>query len=260
MRHFLRIDVLDSGADAGSTEWAEQEGHFIALDKLPSLLHRLWRAVRIIVGDEIDLAAVDATALVDRIDVGDQTLPGIAERRRGTTKRERSPHLHFGARDAGRLRTRLRAGNRHADRGCQYRLFEHPLLPNPATGCVARYSVSSKIFCSWRGFSHSQGLRSARGCGIGRLPCRPFDRHLPQLVFEYLAGGGRGQSVKHDQFRRALVSCWAVYAFRSSALTLVPGRSCTNATTSSLPPTGRPTTADWTTWSCAFSTASTSAG
>ena len=31
---------------------------------------------------------------------------------------------------------------------------------------------------------------SARGCRIGRLRSPSFDRHLPQLVFEYLAGGG----------------------------------------------------------------------
>src|SRR5438874_13283633 len=118
MRHFLRVDVLDGGADAGSTERAEQEGYFIALDKLPGLLHRLGRAVSIVVGDEIDLAAVDAASIVDRIDIGDQSLPGIAERRRGTAKRERSPHFHFGTRDARRFRTRRCAENYRADRGC----------------------------------------------------------------------------------------------------------------------------------------------
>ena len=39
-----------------------------------------------------------------------------------------------------------------------------------------------------------------------------------------------------------------------------PGNSSTNATTSSLPETERPITADWTTAGCSFSTASTSGG
>ena len=45
-------------------------------------------------------------------------------------KRERSPHLHFRARDAGRFRTRVRADDRHADRGC-YIVFLNIALPCP---------------------------------------------------------------------------------------------------------------------------------
>src|SRR5205807_9289628 len=46
---------------------------------------------------------------------------------------------------------------------------------------------------------------SARSRSVGRLCVHSGVRHLPQLVLQYLAGGGRGQSVKHDQFGWTLV-------------------------------------------------------
>ena len=44
----------------------------------------------------------------------------------------------------------------------------------------------------------------------------------------------------------------------AGVVTVAPGESSTKATTSSLPSTARPTTADWVTSGCAFNTASTS--
>lgn len=83
MRHLFRVDVFDGGAGTANTERTEQEGHFVALYKLPGLFDRLGRTVGIVVGDEVYLAAVDAAAIVDRIDVGDQTFSGIAQRDAG---------------------------------------------------------------------------------------------------------------------------------------------------------------------------------
>src|SRR5206468_2472165 len=201
MWHFLRVDVLDGGADTGSTERAEQESHFIALDELPGLLHRLGRAVSIVVGNEIDLAAVDATALVDRIDVGDQTLPGVAERRRGTAKRERRPHLHFGAGDAGRFRTRGRACNRRADSGCQYGFPKHRLLPCPAT--VASLTIRSNSSCQ-PAAAALDAFASPRSIAISRSWCLSI---LP------VEAEGRASSTISSVGRLYEVSCWAAYAF-----------------------------------------------
>ena len=44
--------------------------HFVALDQLADLLDRLRRAVGVVIGDEIDLAAVDAALGVDLLEIG----------------------------------------------------------------------------------------------------------------------------------------------------------------------------------------------
>ena len=41
-------------------ERAEHQQHFVALDQLAGLLDCFWRAVGIVIGDVINLAAVDA--------------------------------------------------------------------------------------------------------------------------------------------------------------------------------------------------------
>src|SRR5439155_25899791 len=124
-----RIDILDGGADAGRTQRTEQERHLIAFYKFPGLLHRLGRAVTIVVGDEVDFPSVDTTTLVDRIDVGDQALSGIAERRSGAVKRKSRPYLHLGFSDPRRLRTRRPAGYRCRERRDNYGRSEH--VPSP---------------------------------------------------------------------------------------------------------------------------------
>src|SRR5437773_2092081 len=125
MRHFLRVDVLDRSADAGSTKRAEQEGHFVAFDQLPGLLHRLGRTVSIVIGDEVYLSAVDAAALVDRTDIGNQTLSGVAERRRGAAEWEGRSYRYLGFCDARRIRARLRASQRSRDRSRHQGSSEH---------------------------------------------------------------------------------------------------------------------------------------
>src|SRR6266702_1432973 len=51
--------------------------------------------------------------------------------------------------------------------------------------------ITASATGSWCGFAPFLAVHhSARGCRLGRLPGRPFDRQLPQLVFEYLASRG----------------------------------------------------------------------
>ena len=48
----------------------KSEAHLVLLDELAHHLHRLGRAVAVVVGDVVDLAAVDAALVVDLLEVG----------------------------------------------------------------------------------------------------------------------------------------------------------------------------------------------
>ena len=48
----------------------KHEQHLILLDQLPHLFDGFRRAIAVVAADEIDLAAVDATLLVDHVEIG----------------------------------------------------------------------------------------------------------------------------------------------------------------------------------------------
>jgi hypothetical protein len=54
----------------GCAQGLEEGRHLILLHELPDHLHRLGRRVGVVVGDEVDLAAVDAALVVDLLEVG----------------------------------------------------------------------------------------------------------------------------------------------------------------------------------------------
>jgi hypothetical protein len=54
----------------------EDQQHLVALDQFARLLDGFWRAVGIVIADEVDLAAVDAALGVDLVEVG---LFGLAD-------------------------------------------------------------------------------------------------------------------------------------------------------------------------------------
>ena len=70
LRDLFLIEVFLDPDIARGAERREHQEDFIALDELADLLDRLRRRVRIVVGDEIDLAAVDATLIVDHPEEG----------------------------------------------------------------------------------------------------------------------------------------------------------------------------------------------
>jgi hypothetical protein len=75
---YLWIAVL-GGVPSG----VEHQQHLVLLDQLAHLLDRLGRAVAVVVGDEVDLAAVDAALGVDLLEVGaDGLADGAVGRRR----------------------------------------------------------------------------------------------------------------------------------------------------------------------------------
>ena len=68
LRHLLAVDVfLDRGVGGGA-ERAEQQQNLVALDQLARLLDGLRRRIGVVIGDEIDLAAIDAALVVDLLE------------------------------------------------------------------------------------------------------------------------------------------------------------------------------------------------
>src|SRR6266581_7437945 len=69
MRDLLLVHVSVDGGVRRRAERLEQERDLILLDEPPDHLYGLWRAVLVVVGDVVDLPAVDATFLVDLLEV-----------------------------------------------------------------------------------------------------------------------------------------------------------------------------------------------
>ncbi len=101
LRHLLLGQIpLDRRVDGG-TGRSEHRQHLVAFDQLADLLDGLGRAARVIVGDEIDLAAVDAALGIDLLEVGDHRLGNIAGRGIRAAVRAHVADLDFGIACAG---------------------------------------------------------------------------------------------------------------------------------------------------------------
>src|SRR5258707_10453523 len=70
MRHLLRVHVFANRRIARCSERTEDQQNFVSFDELAGLLYRLWRAVSVVIRNEIDLAAVDATFGIDFSEIG----------------------------------------------------------------------------------------------------------------------------------------------------------------------------------------------
>ena len=70
LRHLLLVHVLLDRRVGGRAQRVEQAEHLVLLDELAHHLDRLGRAVAVVEGDEVDLAAVDAAGVVDALPVG----------------------------------------------------------------------------------------------------------------------------------------------------------------------------------------------
>src|SRR3984893_11249949 len=69
LRHLFAVHITRDRRVVGGPQAVEDKQHFVALDELPRLLDGLRRAVAVVVGDEIDLAAVDAALGVHLVEV-----------------------------------------------------------------------------------------------------------------------------------------------------------------------------------------------
>ena len=70
LRHLLGVQIfLDRGVGRRA-ERVEHHQHLVALDQLAHLFDGLRRTVGVVVGDELDLAPVDAAVFVDHLEIG----------------------------------------------------------------------------------------------------------------------------------------------------------------------------------------------
>ena len=69
VRHFLGIHVPVNSGIGRCAQCAQGQQDFILLYQTANHLHRFGRAVAIVQGDEVDLAAVNATCLVQLLEV-----------------------------------------------------------------------------------------------------------------------------------------------------------------------------------------------
>ena len=101
LRHLHGVHVfLDRRVGRGAERREDQE-HLVALDQLARLLHRLRRAVGVVIGDEVDLAAVDAAIVVDHAEIGAHRLADDAVGRGRPAVRHDVADLDLGVGDAG---------------------------------------------------------------------------------------------------------------------------------------------------------------
>ena len=78
LRHFLLVHVALDGGVLRRAERVEQEGHLVLLHETAHLLDCLGRGVAVIERDEIDLAAGDATLVIEPFEERDMAAPDRA--------------------------------------------------------------------------------------------------------------------------------------------------------------------------------------
>ncbi len=115
LRHLLGVHVFLDRRVARGAERGEDQEHLVALDQLTRLLHGFGRAVGVVVGNEVDLAAVDAAIVVDHPEIGAHRLADDAIGRCRPAVRHDVADLDFRVGDAG-IVFFLR-GSRHGGRG-----------------------------------------------------------------------------------------------------------------------------------------------
>ena len=80
LRHLLGIHVFVDRAVGRRTQRIEDQKHLVAFDQLACLLDGFRRAIAVVIGNEIDLAAVDAALGIDLVEIG---FLGLADGRVG---------------------------------------------------------------------------------------------------------------------------------------------------------------------------------
>jgi hypothetical protein len=99
--HLVGVEILVDRRVRWSAQGAEREHHFILLDKLTDLLDGLRRAVAVVDGDRLDLAAVDASLVVDHREVRRLGLANRGIRGERAAVGHRLPDLYLSVADAG---------------------------------------------------------------------------------------------------------------------------------------------------------------
>ena len=121
LRDLLGVQILLDRAVRWRAERVEYGEHLVALDQLADLLDGLRRRIGVVIGDEVDLAAVDAALVVDHLEIGFFGLADDAIGRRRTAVRHDIADLDLGIGRAGVvfLLGEGRAGGESDDRRCR---------------------------------------------------------------------------------------------------------------------------------------------
>jgi hypothetical protein len=109
-------------------ERAEQGQHFLLLDQPPGGFDRLRRAVGIVHGEELDLAAVDAALFVQHLEIGFADPAEHAVQRTRAAVRHGLPQLDFSVGRTGIVFFLRRGdarcgGKKSGNRGCTHQTF-----------------------------------------------------------------------------------------------------------------------------------------
>jgi hypothetical protein len=100
LRDVLALQIFgDRGVMRGADRGKDQRD-LVALHQPPRLLHRFGRRVAVVQRDQIDLAPVDAAALVDHLEITDLALTQRAERGHRATVGHGLADADFGRGDA----------------------------------------------------------------------------------------------------------------------------------------------------------------
>ncbi|MGY4300982.1 hypothetical protein ACVWXN_009077 [Bradyrhizobium sp. i1.4.4] len=121
LRHLLGIVILLHGGLGRRAQRVEDQEDLVALDQLADLLHGLRRRVAVIIGNPVDLAAVDAALVVDHLEIGFLGLADDAVGGRGTGIGLDIADPDLGVGDAGVVRLlRIRGrGRKQRQRRCR---------------------------------------------------------------------------------------------------------------------------------------------
>ena len=96
LRHALRVEIFVHGGLRRGAERAEQRQHLFLLDQPPRRLDAFRRAVGVVHGEELDLAAVDAALFVQHLEIGFADPAEHAVERAGAAVRHGLAQLDLG--------------------------------------------------------------------------------------------------------------------------------------------------------------------
>ena len=117
LRHLVVVEVaLDRGVRRRA-EGIECRQHLILLDQLAHQFDGLRRAIAVVAGDEVDLAAVDAALLVDHVEVAGLRLADRAVARSRAAVRHGVAELDLGVAGAGSVLARRQSQSAGDDEG-----------------------------------------------------------------------------------------------------------------------------------------------
>ena len=121
LRHALRVEIFVHGGLRRGAERAEQRQHFLLLDQPPRRLDAFRRAVGVVHGEELHLAAVDAALFVQHLEIGLADAAEHAVERAGAGMRHGLSELDFGVAGARIVFLLRRPDEGRGQRGCERR-------------------------------------------------------------------------------------------------------------------------------------------